>query len=357
MVSPTRFLEKKFRTVNKTSVERIQASTQDYEDHWNSLTAKERLIFENKVKIEMPTVSRLRVLPQFASMISPIQPASQRRVEDRTELDLGCLVKRVKRDKKILKKRQPPTEALFAKDEASSSSSAGRNQDPDDYKPKLLAKLPKKAVDPALKGREKRLAELAAAEHWQRDFNARHLLEVDWTLRGEIKALAIAAPNLDQKIAKEKFRDNVRKLARRLARQRSLCADDIESSTSSEGEDVLAALAGKGAQRLQEFVDKLLRPPTPGRKATPPDARKRRFLKSHAESKDLRRNISKHFGAVDRPFLTEKAALGCATHRQASKAKQKQIKKTLGVFQNVHTRLGALHRVPAEIRNNPDLLR
>lgn len=138
-------------------------------------------------------------------MISPIKPASQRRVDDRTTIDVGHLAKKVKRDKKILKRRNPPKEELFPVDSASSSS-AGKHQDPGDHRPKLLSKLPKKVADPALKGREKRLAELAAGEQWQREFNAHYLMDVDWTLRGEIADLAIAAPNQEQRLAQESLR-------------------------------------------------------------------------------------------------------------------------------------------------------
>lgn len=195
------------------------------------------------------------MLPQFTPLISPIQPASQRRVDDRTDLNLGRLAKQVKRDKRIIKRRQPQVEEFFAKEEASSDGSANRVQDPDDYKPKLLSKLPKKQVDPALKGREKRMAEQAATEQWNREFNAHYLLEIDWTLKSEIDALAIYAPNSEKLLAMERFRQQVRKTARRLARERQLCQDDVESSTSSEGEDILAAIVGKGAQRLKEFID------------------------------------------------------------------------------------------------------
>jgi len=37
--------------------------------------------------------------------------------------------------------------------------------------------------------------------------------------------------------------------------------------------------------------------------------------------------------------------------------KEKQLKKTMNIFQNVHTRLGGLHVIPEEIRNNAKLLR
>lgn len=40
-----------------------------------------------------------------------------------------------------------------------------------------------------------------------------------------------------------------------------------------------------------------------------------------------------------------------------SKKKQKQIKKAIGLFGNVHNRLGAVHKLPEEIRDNEDLLR
>jgi hypothetical protein len=46
-----------------------------------------------------------------------------------------------------------------------------------------------------------------------------------------------------------------------------------------------------GVARQANFIANIFKPPTPGRKVTPPDARKRRFLRNHSMTKDIRRNI------------------------------------------------------------------
>jgi hypothetical protein len=59
----------------------------------------------------------------------------------------------------------------------------------DPMKGKFLAKLPKKNVDPGLKGREKRLAEAALAEQRKKELEAEYHLTVDEELNAEIKGL------------------------------------------------------------------------------------------------------------------------------------------------------------------------
>lgn len=49
MVISKKDLELKFNKINKTSLERIEKDTRDYENLWNSLSAKDRLILESKV--------------------------------------------------------------------------------------------------------------------------------------------------------------------------------------------------------------------------------------------------------------------------------------------------------------------
>jgi hypothetical protein len=48
-ISPKGNQKQIYSTINKTSMERIKTRTDDYEAHYNSLTAKDRLILEAKV--------------------------------------------------------------------------------------------------------------------------------------------------------------------------------------------------------------------------------------------------------------------------------------------------------------------
>ena len=52
-------------------------------------------------KEELPEVHRLKTLPQFAAQISPIMPPSEKKIQNKMQLDIKTLNQRIKKQKAI----------------------------------------------------------------------------------------------------------------------------------------------------------------------------------------------------------------------------------------------------------------
>ena len=127
----------------------------------------------------------------------------------------------------------------------------------------MLAKLPKRTIDPTLKGKEKRAAEAALAEAKIKEQNAVYILAVDTELNQTIQDLEGENTMLGEKVRAEAARWDIRALAKGLARTRGV-APELVSSSSEEEDDNLDNLQAAGNKNREAFIRRLLQPPDRG---------------------------------------------------------------------------------------------
>lgn len=135
---------------------------------------------------------------------------------------------------------------------------------------------------------------------------------MDVILRAEIAALEGEGGFLAERKRAEQRRIDIYKGAKKLARELQLKEADL-SESSEEEDNFLGASANIGKAWLSAFIEKIFAPPEKGRAVTPPDARKKKYLKSHGTARDVQRNIDKYYGQITKKWEIEEDEIPVAT--------------------------------------------